>query len=186
LSSLIPLEPRAWRFVLGPDGRPDIDPQTPGLPPEGRALSCNLAHTRGLVAVAVSTVPATGVDAEFRGRRTDLARLARAKFAPAEVQRLGREVEGEAFRRRFFRYWTLKESYLKARGTGLRLPLDGFAFDVEPDRPIAVSIAEELEDDGAAWQFAVADVDPQHSLALALRRGIGQPDLGVRWLGPGV
>ena len=48
-------------------------------------------------------------------------------FSPTEVAALGALPEA-ARPDRFFDYWTLKESYIKARGLGLQLPLDQFSF----------------------------------------------------------
>ncbi|QDU67852.1 4'-phosphopantetheinyl transferase family protein [Engelhardtia mirabilis] len=186
LSAYAPVEPRQWRFSVGEHGRPDVDPRTPGLDADTRRLAFNLSHTRGLVAVAVSTVPAIGVDVEWIGRKNDLRRLAAAKFAPAERGRLEREVDEQAFRRRFFRYWTLKESYLKARGTGITLPLDAFAFQVECGAPVDVAFDAVLGDDPSAWQFEVSDVGTEHALAVAVGRGVDAPDLAVRIFTAGV
>ena len=38
----------------------------------------------------------------------------------------------------FYRFWTLKESFLKATGLGLRLPLNAFQIHLQ-DRPIRVT-----------------------------------------------
>ena len=182
LSAYAPVDPRAWRFVVGEHGRPDIDPQTPGLVGAARELSFNLSHTRGLVAVAVSRVAATGVDVEWIERDNDLRRLAAAKFALGERGRLEREVDEDGFRRRFFSYWTLKESYLKARGTGITLPLGAFAFRVEPEAPVDVEFDAVLADDPSDWQFEIRDVGASHALAVAVRRGAGVGDLELRVL----
>lgn len=174
--------PEAWRFRVGEHGRPDVDPDASGLSGAARDLAFNLSHTRGLVAVAVARLPGIGVDVEWTPRQNDLERLARAKFAAAERAHLARETDAAAFRRRFFRYWTLKESYLKARGTGITLPLGAFAFDVEPGRPVGVTFDAELADDPAAWQFDARDVGAEHALAVGLRRGVGAPDRALRVL----
>ena len=51
---------------------------------------------------------------------------------------------------RFFELWTLKEAYIKARGLGLALPLDGFSYHFEPQ--LSLQIRPDLQDDGADWQ----------------------------------
>ncbi|WP_373293886.1 4'-phosphopantetheinyl transferase family protein [Paenibacillus albidus] len=39
--------------------------------------------------------------------------------------------------------WTLKESYIKAKGMGLSLPLNSFSFTFHSDQSIALSPIEE-------------------------------------------
>ncbi|MBM18461.1 MAG: hypothetical protein CMN87_00490 [Stappia sp.] len=115
------IEPADWRFSAGPYGKPGV---APGLPP----LAFSLAHTRGLVAIAVGAAEdgPLGLDAEDAGRSVDLA-VANRFFAPVEVEDLFLLPDGERLRR-FFTLWSLKESFLKATGLGLSLPLDTFSF----------------------------------------------------------
>jgi 4'-phosphopantetheinyl transferase len=80
---------------------------------------------------------------------------------------------------RFFDYWTLKESYIKARGLGLQLPLDQFSFHLGDDVPIRISFGPRIADDPARWQFDLRCLTPRHRLALALSRR-DEPDLTVR------
>src|SRR6185436_18685723 len=91
-------------------------------------LHFNLTNTRGLVACAVSVAHAeVGVDAEALDRSGETVAIADRYFSTEEVRAL-RALPESAQRQRFFAYWTLKESYIKARGLGLRLPLDQFSF----------------------------------------------------------
>jgi hypothetical protein len=59
-----------------------------------------------------------------------------------------------AQRYRFFQYWTLKESYIKARGMGLSIPLDQFSFQLEANQPIRITFDPRLNDNPGHWQFA--------------------------------
>lgn len=80
----------------------------------------NLSHSGNFVFCAVSDAP-VGCDVE-EIKSVDLS-LAKRWFTAEEYAAVfGAEDPTEAF----FRQWTLKESYLKAIGTGLLLPLDGF------------------------------------------------------------
>jgi 4'-phosphopantetheinyl transferase len=165
--------PRAWVFERNAHGRPDPAPGHAGPP-----LRFNLSHTRGLVACAVAVEHDIGVDVEYVGRRGDPVAIADRYFAPAEVRDLHACPAGER-RDRFFQYWTLKESYIKARGMGLRIPLRRFAFGLDAGQAIRVAFDAELDDDARAWQFALFRPTTSHVMAVGVRRGRG-PDLSVR------
>lgn len=180
LSRYAPVAPAAWRFVTNAHGRPDIAPGACARP-----LRFNLSHTRGLVAVAVALEREVGVDVEHMYPPTFSLDVAEHFFAPAEVAAL-LALPAAARRDRFFAYWTLKESYIKARGMGLALPLDQFAFDLDHGDDIVLSVDPRLADDGRAWWFHQRVIGPEHRLAVALRRRPGEPvTLQVAPLDPG-
>jgi 4'-phosphopantetheinyl transferase len=164
LSCYAERDPRRWVFVRSALGKPRL------AEPVDVPLSFNLSHTGGMVACAVASGHELGVDAEDTTRRLDYLALARRFFAPAEVA----AIEGAAPAEQpaaFYRFWTLKEAYLKARGLGLSAPLGGFAFTLCGDRPPAVFFTNEDEDDPAAWQFAQIRLHEKYQLALAVRLG---------------
>ena len=104
------------------------------LPP----VRFNLSHTDGLAVCAVVLKHDIGVDVEHRQRRVVSENIARRFFSPSEV----REFESLPERMqqdRFFQYWTLKESYIKARGMGLSIPLEKFSFHLLKNKPIRIS-----------------------------------------------
>lgn len=53
-------------------------------------------------------------------------------FCPGEYAALAALPDAEAQSVLFFRYWTLKESFLKATGLGLQLPLNSFEIFLSP------------------------------------------------------
>jgi 4'-phosphopantetheinyl transferase len=165
LSRYAAVSPGDWRFAAGPHGKPRI--VHPAVTP---SLHFNLANTRGLVVCAVSAAhESLGVDAERFDRTVDPVEIAGRFFSPPEAQALGALPASEQSRR-FFTYWTLKESYVKARGLGLALPLDKFWFLVEDDA-IGVGFAAELEQDATRLRFALLDAPPSHLIAVGVDTG---------------
>lgn len=80
----------------------------------------NISHCDGLVVCAIHNQP-IGVDAERI--RPYSERLPGRVLSEAE-QAVLEERAADGKPELFFRYWTLKESYIKATGTGLSVPLN--------------------------------------------------------------
>jgi 4'-phosphopantetheinyl transferase len=167
LSRCAAARPEEWRFSTAAHGRPEID-----TPPTRPRLRFNLSHTRGLVACAVTLERDVGIDVEHIGRWADTVALARRYFSSPE-NRLLAGLPAPAARARFFSLWTLKESYVKARGLGLGIPLDVVSFQVVPGMPPAVSFGPGHDEDARAWQFALLEPRPGCRLAVAARREVG-------------
>ncbi len=168
LSRYAPVPPEDWRFVTNAYGRPELVGE--GLP----RLRFNLSHTDGMAVCAVALDVDVGADVEDSQRPGQTVELADSFFSRSEVQAL-RSLPVERQRERFFDYWTLKESYIKARGAGLSLPLDQFAFHLEPGRPPRISFDPRLVDDPETWQFVQVRLSPEHPAAVAVRRTRGLP-----------
>lgn len=165
LSRYCRVPPARWRFRTNRHGRPEI------AAPASR-LRFSVSHTDGLVVCLVGRGRDLGVDAESLDRRGRWLDLAERFFAPAEARAL-RGVRPDRRRLRFLEYWTLKESYVKARGRGLTLPLSGFWFDLPaPARGgIRIHCTPLVEDDAARWQFTLDRPGESHVVATAVDRG---------------
>ncbi|PYN81445.1 MAG: 4-phosphopantetheinyl transferase [Candidatus Rokuibacteriota bacterium] len=167
-----------WRFAAGVHGKPYV--AHPRLTPP---IHFNLANTTGLIACVVSVAhEAVGVDVERTQELTEAMPLAERYFAASEVQAL-RALPAAEQPRRFVAYWTLKESYIKARGLGLALPLDQFSFRVDDGR-IRVDFDPRLADDPTRWRFSLLDMSPQHVLAVSVDTGCASLSLRVARIVP--
>jgi 4'-phosphopantetheinyl transferase len=155
------IDPAACGFEAGRFGRPSL------VRPSGAELAFNISHTAGLVVCALSREPEIGVDAEDASRPVGLE-LARRFFPPEEADALDALPAGDR-PSRFFEYWTLKEAYIKARGMGMSLPLDGFSMHLEDGGPPRIRFSE-IDDRADSWQFAQFRLPPRHYVAVAVRR----------------
>lgn len=136
----------------------------------GAGISFNLSHAAGMVVCAVATGVDVGADVEkVDPRRADDA-IWEQFFAPPEIAALSALPAAERCER-FFTYWTLKESYIKARGLGLQIPLHDFWFLIAPPRPIRIAFAPTLDDDPRRWQFLQHRLPGDHLLAVAATSG---------------
>ena len=169
LSRYCGVPPARWRFRTNDHGRPEID-----TPPS--TIRFNLSHTNGLIVCLVSRDREVGVDVENLDRVNHWLELAERFFAPREAAAL-RRVDASERPTRFLQYWTLKESYIKARGLGLAIPLAGFSFDLPAAEPDAISIqfTPEIGDDEARWQFTLERLGRTHLVATAVERAGPEP-----------
>ncbi|HUE89175.1 MAG TPA: 4'-phosphopantetheinyl transferase superfamily protein [Vicinamibacterales bacterium] len=154
-----------WSLAIDGRGRPHLASRPPGAPD----LRFNLSHTPGLVACAVTVGREVGIDVEHVGRRLVHDTIPERFFSAREVADLRARPDAEQ-RVVFFDYWTLKESYIKARGLGLALPLGQFSFICAPGQAPSIEFAPELHDDPSSWQFAQFWPTAEHRMAVAVRR----------------
>jgi len=150
--------PREFRFVNGATGRPALAP-----PYDASGLDFNLAHTSGLVVLAIARGRSIGVDVEIHDKKVPLE-VARRFFSEVEADTL-QALPADAQPRRFLRLWTLKEAYLKAIGTGIAGGLDGMTFRIDDHG--ACTFERAADPHAARWSFSQFDVRAGHVLALA-------------------
>jgi 4'-phosphopantetheinyl transferase len=159
------LEPSACEFTLNEHGRPSL------ANPGARDLRFNVSHTQDLILLAVTRGREVGVDVE-RVQPKRSAELARRFFAPFESQRVldAPEVERDEL---FYQYWTLKESYIKARGMGLAIPLRKFGFTLD-DAGASLWTDASLGDDASRWWFMRFRPTGAHHAALCVEHRAGE------------
>ncbi len=102
----------------------------------------NISHSGDMVAVAYGNAP-VGIDIEhIRCRESDL-KVAKRCFAPEEYtfitnEKFDVDMDGisRSVEERFFMVWTMKEAYLKYKGTGISVPMN--SFQVRPYEGVVV------------------------------------------------
>lgn len=154
-------EPAAMRFRYGPRGKPALDGAGDGN------WRFNLSHSGDLALLAVSRGRELGIDVEQV--RPELAgeSIARRFFSPNEVSALLGLSDGERHEA-FFRCWTRKEAYIKARGDGFALRLDAFDVTLAPGEPAALLRTGQEPGDAARWALRDVRIDPGYVAALCV------------------
>jgi 4'-phosphopantetheinyl transferase len=118
--------PSAIEFSYGEHGKPAL-----GEAHATTGLNFNLSHSGGLAVYAFARERTLGIDVEQIRPDFVSEDIARRYFSAREVNdllSLPLEERTEAF----FRCWTRKEAYIKARSAGLRIPLDSFSVTLLP------------------------------------------------------
>jgi 4'-phosphopantetheinyl transferase len=164
-------DPAHWRFINNEYGRPSIERD---VERSRSTLSFNLSHTDGLAVCAVARSVAMGVDVE-RIREHVSIEIAEEFFSQREAAHV-RSLPQRLQHPQFFQYWTLKESYIKARGMGLSIPLDAFSFNAADEGNIAITLDAKLNDTPTHWSFWSLQPSPTHLAAVCAQRidGVSQ------------
>lgn len=162
LGCYLNMEPGQLQFSYSPHGKPALSKEF-----GGDTLRFNLSHSHGLALYAITRGREIGVDVERI--RTDFAseQIAELFFSPREVvalRALPTNVQVESF----FNCWTRKEAYVKARGEGLRLPLDQFEVSLAPGEPAALLSTNRDPQGTSRWLLHELAPGPGYVAALAV------------------
>jgi 4'-phosphopantetheinyl transferase len=163
LSDYYDVEPSDWVFGKNGFDKPHIlSPKT------AQPIQFNISHADGLIICGLTRKFDIGVDTEDCQRSTQAAfsRLS-SYFSDLEIKSL-EELPDNLRKERFFDYWTLKESYIKARGKGLSIPLRKFSFDFQADKLCGFHVDKDLDDNADNWQFWRLSMAERFRVAVAV------------------
>ena len=163
LGSYAGLEPEKLVFSYSDKGKPFLNSQG-----TEDGVEFNVSHSGETALLAVARGRAVGVDVEQIRDNLDPLAIARRYFSPHEQSQL------EAFEKRehyagFFRCWTRKEAYIKARGDGLSLALDSFDVSLKPDDQDALLACRAAETDVKTWLLREVTVGEGYAAALCVQ-----------------
>ena len=118
----------------------------------------NLSHSGKLVACAISDSE-VGVDIEYNDSKIDL-NIAKHYFYNSEYESI---INSQNSSEEFFKFWVLKESYMKYTGLGFNLPLDKFEIIINNDI--------KLKNDKNNLKFSLFDVD-EYKMAICSKYSV--------------
>lgn len=160
LGRYLKVDPADLKFRYTEYGKPDLIDR---INPAG--LRFNVSHSRDLALIAVTVNQDVGVDIEYI--RDDLAddQVARRYFSKDESAAylsLPKSMRTKAF----FAIWTRKESYIKARGEGLSLPLNQFDVSIMPEvREVELTTRPDPDE---AFQWIIRTINPGEGYMAAI------------------
>jgi 4'-phosphopantetheinyl transferase len=133
----------------------------------GAAIHFNISHSHGVALYAVTRAREVGIDLECI--RSDLAvqQIAERFFSHREIATL-HALPTDLREAAFFRCWTRKEAYIKAKGEGLSLPLDEFDVSLTPGEPAALLRTQRDPDEAHRWSLQELTPAPGYVAALAV------------------
>ncbi len=157
LGRYLGISPTDVAFTCRLGGKPELATATGKLP-----LRFNLSHSGEMALVALTLDQEVGVDIEHV-RPIDASGIIERFFARGECD-AWRALPPWEQTAAFFRCWTRKEAYLKARGVGLSSGLDRFEVSFSPNEAAQLLRADPAD---AATDWRIYDVSPNEEYLAA-------------------
>jgi 4'-phosphopantetheinyl transferase len=151
------------RFAVGASGKPRLSENA-------LDLRFNLTHAGERALVALTLGREVGIDVEEH-RSIDALDLASRVFARGEIAALAALSPSDRLAA-FYRGWTRKEAFVKARGDGLAYPLDSFDVSLL-DGETSQIVGEDADGSRGprAWRIVPLPIEPGYTAALAAEAG---------------
>jgi 4'-phosphopantetheinyl transferase len=166
LSRYAGIAPAEWIFEKDKYGKPHTQNHINGFP-----VKFNISHTQGYVACIIAVQHEVGVDVEYVSWDESKMDIAKRYFHDDEFHDLNK-LSCNELPKRFFKYWTLKESFIKAKGVGLSYDLNKFYFQFNDAQPVRIFFCDDLNDNPDEWNIYLFEVSPHHICAVAIDNGV--------------
>jgi 4'-phosphopantetheinyl transferase len=168
LGHYLKISPDLLGFRYGLRGKPSLADTTGDL-----GLRFNLSHADDYALIAVALNLEIGIDIERIVIEPANEAIAEQIFTPHEIEIIGAS-PAEKRPEIFYRIWTCKEAYVKARGGGLYIPFNGFdVSNALHKKMVSISISESTEPI-SSWRIYSIDTVDGYAAALALEEKIGR------------
>lgn len=145
LGRYLGVSPAGVSFIYAKFGRPFL---------ANGDIQFNVSHSGDIALYGFVRNAEIGIDVECL-RPIGIMEIARRFFSSSECESLA-TVPEPLREAAFYRCWTRKEAYLKARGFGLQTPLHSFTVSLDADRPALLFVDN---DPKAPHRWSFANID---------------------------
>jgi 4'-phosphopantetheinyl transferase len=165
LASYVAKSPEQLVFEYSPHGKPSLHGES--------RLRFNVSHTSGRAALAVVHSHEIGVDVERIRAECDAQEIAQRFFSLREREVL-KGLSGNELYQTFFRGWTRKEAYIKAKGGGLSIPLHEFDVSLAQSEAATLLSTRPDPDEARRWDLYDLPLHSGYAAALAVAAAVTQ------------
>lgn len=159
------LEPADIELTYNACGKPFL-----GANPGTASLQFNLSHSHGMALIALTEKRRIGIDIEKIRPDIDVLSIHRRFHSQPEPAEL-KTSSSEDLRRRMFTWWTFREAFGKATGSGLGCPLPRFEMTDANDDSLHLMYMVPHEDQ--QWSLLALRPHPNYAGALAVEGSTG-------------
>jgi 4'-phosphopantetheinyl transferase len=162
LSAYLKTDLMGVSFHYSPNGKPSL-----GNGHDASEIKFNVSHSDRMALFGFVRRRELGVDIERIERDVGIREIAGRFFSYAEQQAF-EQVPAELKQETFFRCWTRKEAFVKAKGNGLSLPLDQFDVSLLPKQSAELLRTWPDPEERDRWSMWDLDVGPGYAGALVV------------------
>lgn len=136
--------PEDIKFKYGEYGKPYYNMET--------KLKFNVSHSGNMAVIGFVLNDDIGVDIEEIKTDFEVFDIASNYFSKLEIETLN-ELPKEKHVEYFYRCWTRKESFIKAKSQGLTFPLDSFSVSIHSDKKTELLETKWDEKEKSTWKL---------------------------------
>jgi 4'-phosphopantetheinyl transferase len=166
LGNYLKVSPRSLVFSYSDRGKPRLAKDS--------SLQFNISHSQEYALFCFTLNHLIGVDIEYQRTMPDALKIAQRFFSAREYKML-EQVSIEQQPKLFFQFWTAKEAYLKATGTGLSASLDSVEIALNQSKSLYLSTLK--KDTIMNWSLYSCTPATDYSAAIAINAQIPAQDL---------
>jgi 4'-phosphopantetheinyl transferase len=162
LGSYLNTDPRSVRFRYSDKQKPALDEAFA----QGH-LEFNVSHSEETALLAFTLDREIGVDVERVRQDSDVEAIAKHFFSESERGTLASLPASEKHAA-FYRCWTRKEAFIKAKGEGLSMPLAQFDVSLAPCQRAELLATRPDPEEKKRWSVWTLDAGPEYAAALVV------------------
>ena len=154
------LNPTAITFTYGTYGKPQMDGLT--------ALKFNVSHSKRFIVVGFAYGMDLGVDIEYINNTFNVMDIVDNYFSKAEIKAIAKLAQPHERTNAFYRGWSRKEAFIKAKGLGLSLDLHSFSITMDGDETAELYETHWNGYEKQDWHILPFYVHPDYKAAVAV------------------
>lgn len=151
LSLYMQIPPRNIMIEKGTYGKPFIKEQ-----PHNQLISFNASSTSNMIAIACAQNRNLGIDIEYVDPKLNIEAIIPSLYSTDEMKQF-KLIDNSNRLEHVLRFWTAKEAYVKALGSGLHYPLKDITLHLSEQNTLYVSQAKNDDPRMAIIQFYPAN-----------------------------
>lgn len=147
-------------FEYGEYGKPELA--------NHKTIQFNVSHARDIIVIALCNDYDIGIDVEYIKKDFDVLDIADNYFSKQEIKAL-HKIPANQQTEAFFRGWTRKEAFIKAKSQGLSFPLDSFSISINTDDNAELYETAWDKNEKKLWNIVPFKIHKDYKAAFAVK-----------------